>query len=227
MKKTCSYLSIAMNLMICLLLVFNLAIFHIDIKRYSSFVEYDATTYVSYNKKEVLEEVVVVEKEIEKTETESNQSSPEISRKDEPKEVIEVSESEDQEESSSKEPTETILETYQGVLSGYGPDCLGCTSNKTASGYYIGEGNIYFNDPTYGTVRIVSGDSKYPFGSIVRISNTTISTEPILAIVLDRGGSIGIDKKIQFDLLFATERDASPLGLNYNVTFEILRLGYA
>ena len=57
MKKTCSYLSMTMNLMICLLLVFNPAIFHIDIKRYSSFVEYNATTYVSYNKKEVLEEV--------------------------------------------------------------------------------------------------------------------------------------------------------------------------
>ena len=119
-----------------------------------------------------------------------------------------------------------VIETIIGKMSGYGPDCYGCTSNKTASGYYVGDGNIYYDDETYGEVRIVSADKKYPFGSIVRISNVTFQTEPIIAIVLDRGGAIGLDKNIQFDLLFVKEKDASVIGIERNVNFEILRLGY-
>lgn len=117
-----------------------------------------------------------------------------------------------------------VLETVYGSMSGYGPDCYGCTSNRTASGYYVGEGNIYYNDSTFGTVRVVAGDRKYPFGTIIRISNSSISNEPILAIVLDRGGAIGMGKKFMFDLLYASEADCQ--GVSYNTTFEVLRLGY-
>ncbi|MEI3530026.1 MAG: hypothetical protein V8Q75_03000 [Bacilli bacterium] len=118
------------------------------------------------------------------------------------------------------------LETLYGTMSGYGPDCYGCTSNRVASGYYVGEGNIYYNDSTYGKVRIVSGDKKYPFGTIVKISASNVSDSDIIAIVLDRGGNIGIGKKFTFDLLFATEKDASKYSVSHNVKFEVLRLGY-
>lgn len=116
-----------------------------------------------------------------------------------------------------------VLDSFVGNMSGYGPDCYGCTSNRTASGYYVGEGNIYYSDPTYGTVRIVSGDRSYPFGSIVRITGLDA---PIIAIILDNGGGVGFGKKVQFDLLYATESEALPLGIQYNLTFEILRYGY-
>lgn len=118
-----------------------------------------------------------------------------------------------------------VLETLIGKMSGYGPDCYGCTSNKTANGTYVGEGNIYYEDPTYGTVRILAGDKKYPFHTIVRITNSKASIEPILGIVLDRGGAIGIGKQFLFDLLYASESDAETIGVSNNVTFEILRLG--
>lgn len=111
-------------------------------------------------------------------------------------------------------------------MSGYGPDCYGCTSNRVASGYYVGEGNIYYDDATYGKIRIVSGDKKYPFGTIVKISSSNVSDSDIIAIVLDRGGNIGIGKKFTFDLLFATEKEASKYSVSRNVKFEILRLGY-
>ena len=119
-----------------------------------------------------------------------------------------------------------VLETLTGSMSGYGPDCYGCTSNRVASGYYVGEGNIYYNDKDYGKIRIVAGDKKYPFGTIVKIGSSNVSNEPIIAIVLDRGGNIGINKKFTFDLLFATEKEALKYGVSKNIKFEILRLGY-
>ena len=120
-----------------------------------------------------------------------------------------------------------VIETLTGSLVGYGPDCYGCTSNRTASGMYIGEGNIYYNDSTYGKVRIVAGDISYPFGTIVRISNVDLyNDEPFYAVVLDRGGDIGKNNKFLFDLLFTSESDAYSLGTEYNIKFEIMRLGY-
>ena len=114
-----------------------------------------------------------------------------------------------------------------GNLVGYGPDCYGCTSMKTASGKYIGEGNIYYDDPIYGRVRIVAGDYSYPFGTIVRISNVDFyNDEPFYAVVLDRGGDIGKNKKFLFDLLFASEKEAYELGKEINIKYEIMRLGY-
>ena len=86
-------------------------------------------------------------------------------------------------------------------------------------------GNIYYNDATYGQLRIVAGDKKYTHGTIVRISNSKAGG-PIMAIILDRGGAVGFGKATLFDLLFATEAEASSFGTSYNCTFEILRYGF-
>lgn len=126
---------------------------------------------------------------------------------------------------TTTEEKSEIIEIQVGKMSGYGPNCIGC-SGYTASGKYVGDGNVYYNDKTYGQVRIVAGDYKYKFGTIIRINSSKVSTDPIIAIVLDRGGSIGIDKKYMFDLLFTSEEEASKYGVSYNVTFEVLRNGY-
>lgn len=110
-------------------------------------------------------------------------------------------------------------EVLIGKMSGYGPDCYGC-SGYLASGVYVGDGNVYYNDSEYGQVRIVAGDKKFKFGTIVRINDS------ILAIVLDRGGSIGIGKKFLFDLLYVTEAEANINGISYETKFEILRNGF-
>lgn len=135
-----------------------------------------------------------------------------------------------------------VISSYVGILTGYGPDCYGCgnfNTNKvsTSSGYHIAnivEGviepafTITYNDNEYGEVRIVAADSSIPYYSIVRI--TISGQDPILAIVLDRGSTVGFDNcrsssgcLTNFDLLYETESAA--ISKTYNVNFEILRMG--
>lgn len=126
-------------------------------------------------------------------------------------------------EVSSIEKEDEVLERQKGGLSAYGPDCVGC-SGYLASGKYVLDGNIYYNDSQYGTVRIVAGDKKYSYGTIVRIKSNKVGND-ILAIVLDRGG-VGLSKKFMFDLLCKSESEAWAFGSFSDVEFEILRYGY-
>ena len=116
-----------------------------------------------------------------------------------------------------------VLETVVGTMSGYGLDCKGC-SGVVGARYDARGNNLRYNDPVYGECRIVAGDKKYPYGTIVRVKNSKIGT--FNAIVLDRGGDIGIGRRYMFDLLFMTEKESYDFGLSRNTTFEILRFGY-
>lgn len=116
-----------------------------------------------------------------------------------------------------------VLETVVGTMSGYGLDCEGC-SGVVGARYDAKGNNLRYNDPVYGECRIVAGDKKYPYGTIVRVKNSKIGT--FNAIVLDRGGDIGIGRRYMFDLLFWTEKESYEFGLSRNTTFEILRYGY-
>ena len=108
-------------------------------------------------------------------------------------------------------------------ISHFGPDCNGCGIGLVASGDYVGSGRINYYDKTFGIVRIVAADNKYPLGTILRL-NTNRGL--IIAIVLDRGGGIGDGKKYQIDLLSESEEISYKLGVIYNATLEVLRLGY-
>lgn len=98
--------------------------------------------------------------------------------------------------------------TFTGYVTAYGPDCVGC-GGYTAKGDNVSNGNIYYNHPTYGTIRIVAGD-KSILNKVVRISGLNISSEPVIAIVRDTGGDIGFNKPkgIVLDLLFTSERSS-------------------
>lgn len=190
--------------------------------------------YISYLKVDNKEEAEVVELPVveevteEKETLEPNKETNTLPKQEE-KVIDTIKEEIPKEEVKEETPKneEVVIETLIGTLVGYGPDCVGCTSNKTASGYYIGEGNIYYDDASYGKVRIVAGDYSYPFGTIVKISNVDYFNDvPFYAIVLDRGGDIGKNKKHLFDLLFAKEVDAYPMGKEINIKYEIVRLGY-
>lgn len=137
-------------------------------------------------------------------------------------EVLEDESNEDVNEDLEKSVSNSVIESYSGKITGYGSDCYGCTSMMTASGYDLSSGNIYYEDFDYGSIRIVAGDNSYPFGTIVRID---CKLGNIIAIVLDRGGNVGKDKIVQFDLLFESEEASSVLGLS-DAKFEILRMGY-
>ena len=167
----------------------------------SDFLEY-VNNKVIEDTETIEEKEVVLDKEIEKEE---------------------VVQEEEKEEVVVSEPVSDVLEKQVGSLSGYGPDCKGC-SGYLASGRYVGDGNIYYSDSTYGTVRILSGDKTYPFGTIVRVKSSSWGT--FLAIVLDRGGGVGFGKTHLFDLLYQSNSLAYDYGVSYNTVFEILRYGY-
>lgn len=117
-----------------------------------------------------------------------------------------------------------VLDTVSGNLSHYGHDCDGCTLDRTASGYDISDGRIYYTDPTFGSVRIVAAGDEFPLGTILRLTN--VENNPIIAIVLDRGGAIGEGKSFTLDLLTESNAKAYELGIRNGVLIEVLRLGY-
>lgn len=116
-----------------------------------------------------------------------------------------------------------ILKTYEGTMTAYGANCYGC-SGITASGYNIRNNNIYYEDKTFGTLRITAADRSIPFGTVVRVSGLKVYDEPILAIVLDRGGVI---KGTLMDLAFGDENEEIVMKLGRSkVTYDVLRQGW-
>lgn len=189
--------------------------------------KYLPSRYFIYEEKEIMIENNIKE---EKTKEQTNNLLSTNTIIDNTKETNKIEDNKEKtplevETITTKEENTMVIETLVGKLSGYGPDCYGCTSNRTSSGYYVGDGNIYYEDPTYGKVRILAGDSKYPYHTIVKFQANNISSEPIIGIILDRGSAIGIGEKYLFDLLYVSEREASVFGVSKNVTFEILRVG--
>lgn len=156
---------------------------------------------------------VVVEKQEEKKEEETNNIEEVVT---------------DFEEEVSNNVVEAnvitdVLETQVGTMSAYGLDCVGC-SGRVGAGYNAAGNNVRYYDATYGECRIIAADPKYPYGTIIRVVDSNIGT--FNAIVLDRGGDIGIGRRYMADLLFHTEAEASGFGLSRNTTFEVLRYGY-
>lgn len=144
-------------------------------------------------------------------------------------EVVIEGEKEDQEvveETSLKDLNDfsdkVVIETFTGNLTGYGPDCYGCSGN-TSTGYNLNN-SIYYEDPEYGTVRVLAADKYFPFYSIIRVSNV-LGMDDFLGIVLDRGGNVGFDRGTLFDLAFESEKSPNIIGLTQNVVFEVLRSG--
>lgn len=186
----------------------------------------DTANNVFLDEEKVTEEVTEEQKEEEDTKKEEVKKEEIVEEfKEETKIVVEEVQEEIKQEDTSnnyleEEPVYNVLRTYTGNLTGYGPDCYGC-SGKTASGYDVRNTSTY-TDEEFGEVRIVAADKSIPFYTIVRISNIP-NTDPIIAIVLDTGGAVGFNKHTLFDLLFPSE--AVAMGKTSNVTFEILRDG--
>ena len=104
--------------------------------------------------------------------------------------------------------------TYK--LTHYGYNCKGC-GGKTATGYDISK-TIYYNDATYGKLRIVAMKDLQLY-SVIKIKNYKLGGD-IYAIVLDRGVGSGV-----IDLAVENESKASQLGIQNNVEIEIIRSG--
>lgn len=118
-----------------------------------------------------------------------------------------------------------IGDAYYGKITGYGPDCYGCTSGCTRTGHNL-YNSIYYEDSEYGSVRILAADASFGKYAIFRVSDVP-GMDPFIGIVLDTGGNVGFNKGTLFDLAFATEKDPSVHGISTsnNVKFELLREG--
>ena len=168
---------------------------------------------------------IAFKKYVEEKKAEKEKAEAEEKKKKEEEEAAKIAEAVEKAENdisasvAGASVSSDVLETQYGAMSSFGPDCAGC-NGYVAAGIDV-RNNITYQDPTYGTVRIVAGDRKYPLGTIVRIKGYG---PDFLAIVLDRGGDIGIGRRFMFDLLCPSE--ASGIGTHYNMTFEILRYGY-
>lgn len=113
--------------------------------------------------------------------------------------------------------------TFMGELTGYAGDCALCTGYLACPPRTnVLKKGIYYNDKTYGTVRIVASSRNYPCGTILRFNVKKLSDEPILAIVLDRGVGGNV-----IDLLTESEDYAiKHVGRVRKLQFEVLRQGW-
>ena len=112
-------------------------------------------------------------------------------------------------------------DTFTGDITGYGANCPLCSGNLACSKYYVKDGTTIYPDVQYGNVRIVASSSNLPCGSIVRFELNSISSEPIVAIVLDRG-VLGND----LDLLMPSESDAVKYVGRKTKSYDVLRFGW-
>lgn len=113
-------------------------------------------------------------------------------------------------------------DTYTGDLTGYTADCPLCTGRLAClPNYDVLSGVDTYQDLSYGNVRIVATSSNLSCGTIIRFNKTSISSEPVLAIVLDRG-VLGND----IDLLTSDINYAySSIGRS-TITYDVLRNGW-
>lgn len=247
MRRISRFMNIVNFMLIIILIVSFVLVINMNVDTYTMYIKNNQLiTYLNSNYiekvvtlKEENKQTIIEDKNVEISRKElkvtaDNKDVTNIQKKKNDNQKVETIQKKEDTEKEKEEPkksenskTEKVLEKLTGSLAGYGPDCIGCTSFRTASGRYIGEGKIYYEDKEYGKIRIVAGDKSYPFGTIIKISNTNYGdNSPIYAIVLDRGGGVGKGKKFLFDLLFVSEKEAAKAGSRKNVTFEILRLGY-
>lgn len=126
---------------------------------------------------------------------------------------------------------------YYGKLSGYGPDCPGCSATGNVSCYtekrtkhsLIYNGDKYIDDE-YGEIRIIAAaKQKFPCGTIVEIEKS--GSKPVVAVVLDSGASMSKawnnNGTVWFDLAYTSQANARNGNFSgNNLKFTVKRWGW-
>lgn len=125
---------------------------------------------------------------------------------------------------------------YTGILTGYGPDCPGCSSVgnvscKTREGtvHSLIYDGLYYSDEVYGSLRILAADhTEFPCGTVIKINNGVLDV--FYGIVLDTGYTMRNAWKngtVWIDLAFSTQKEALTGGAtSSNTKFEVQRWGW-
>jgi len=106
------------------------------------------------------------------------------------------------------------LETFTASVTAYLATCPGCTG-ITANGTDVRNISTFY-DSTFGTVRILAADRRFPFGTIIYISGIGHG------VVLDRGGVVTGNV---LDLLLGSYADPWQFG-RQSLQAQVLRLGW-
>ncbi|MBQ4634074.1 MAG: G5 domain-containing protein [Bacilli bacterium] len=124
---------------------------------------------------------------------------------------------------------------YEGMLTGYGPDCVGCSkqgyvacSTENKEKWSLIHDGIIYNDSIYGEVNIVAADhTLFPCGTIIEITNNDY--DKLLAVVLDTGGTMRLKwrnhKEVHLDLAFSSEQE-TPSVTSKNTIYHVKRWGW-
>lgn len=113
------------------------------------------------------------------------------------------------------------LDTFTGDLTGYAADCPLCGGTLGCTGQNVLDRTTTYDDIDYGKVRIVASSKNLQCGSVIRFNSPKLSSEPIFAIVLDRG-VLGND----IDLLVESETYALHNVGRTKITYDVLRNGW-
>lgn len=125
---------------------------------------------------------------------------------------------------------------YSGKMTGYGPDCPGCSAvgnvackTKTGKNHSLINDGLYYSDELYGSVRILAADNTaFPCGTVVKVNNGNL--DEFYGIVLDSGSAMrnawneGI---VWMDLAFSSQAEARTGGAtSSNTKYEVQRWGW-
>ncbi|MEG0021736.1 MAG: hypothetical protein RSB77_00515 [Bacilli bacterium] len=124
---------------------------------------------------------------------------------------------------------------YNGIITGYGPDCVGCDgrglvscSLKDGSYHSLKQNGINYTDSEFGNIRILAADQReFPCGTIIELSNSEFK-EPVFGVVLDTGYSMRKayeEGTIHIDMAFQSESGLSSI-TNKNTNFTVKRWGW-
>lgn len=114
--------------------------------------------------------------------------------------------------------------SFDGQMTAYKSNCVGCSGKVACPPRQdVSNDNIYYEDATYGKIRILAADPNIPCGTIVRVTNVTFTNDEIIGIVLDRGGAI---KGNIMDFLVGLNDDMNIVGRQKAAHYEILRWGF-
>ena len=125
---------------------------------------------------------------------------------------------------------------FNGRLTGYGPDCPGCSavgnvSCRTREGlnHSLTTNGIYYNDVAYGNLRILAADhSVFPCGTVVKVNNGVLNE--FYGIVLDTGYTMRnawTQGTVWMDLAFPSQKEALTGGATSSATtFSVQRWGW-
>ena len=125
---------------------------------------------------------------------------------------------------------------FTGTLTGYGPDCDGCSivgnvSCLTREGtrHSLISDGLYYNDSSFGILRILAADNgAFPCGTVVKINNGIL--DEFTGIVLDTGITMRRAWKegvVWMDVAYDSEAETIHSGItSKNTKFSVQRWGW-